>query len=106
MDLTLRVLGVVRSPLTDPATAPRFETENAPQAELVMDPAYGAAAKGLTVVCVSKDLPFALSRFCGAEGIDDVEVVSAEGLNISPESRSRALDAAQARIDHALPLAA
>jgi tRNA-Thr(GGU) m(6)t(6)A37 methyltransferase TsaA len=49
MDLTLRVLGVVRSPLTDPATAPRFETENAPQAELVMDPAYGAAAKGLTV---------------------------------------------------------
>jgi len=49
MDLTLRVLGVVRSPLTDPATAPRFETENAPQAELVLDPAYRAATKSLTV---------------------------------------------------------
>ena len=49
MDLTLRVLGVVRSPLADPATAPRFETENAPPAELVMDPAYRIAAKSLEV---------------------------------------------------------
>lgn len=49
MDLTLRVLGVVRSALTDPATAPRFETENAPSAELVLDPAYQAAAKSLEV---------------------------------------------------------
>lgn len=30
-----------------------------------------------TVVCVSKDLPFALGRFCGAEGIDNVLVGSA-----------------------------
>lgn len=30
-----------------------------------------------TVVCVSKDLPFALARFCGAEGLDRVEVGSA-----------------------------
>ncbi len=49
MDMTLRVLGLVRSPLDDPATAPRFETENAPPAELVMDPAYRLAAKGLAV---------------------------------------------------------
>jgi thioredoxin-dependent peroxiredoxin len=28
------------------------------------------------VVCVSADLPFALNRFCGAEGIDDVTVGS------------------------------
>ena len=49
MDLTLRVLGVVRSPLADPVTAPRFETENAPPAELVMDPAYRTAAKSLEV---------------------------------------------------------
>ncbi len=47
MDLTLRVLGVVRSPLTDPATAPRFETENAPRAEVVLDPTYRTAAKSL-----------------------------------------------------------
>ena len=29
------------------------------------------------VVCVSKDLPFAQARFCGAEGIEDVTVASA-----------------------------
>lgn len=47
-----------------------------------------------------------LRQVFGFLGIDDVEVVSAEGLNISPELRSQALDAAQARIAHALPLAA
>lgn len=36
-----------------------------------------AADGGLTVLCVSKDLPFALNRFCGAEGIDDVTSASA-----------------------------
>ena len=36
-----------------------------------------AAARGLTVVCVSRDLPFALSRFCGAEGIENVISASA-----------------------------
>ena len=29
------------------------------------------------MVCVSKDLPFALSRFCGAEGIENVTTASA-----------------------------
>lgn len=28
------------------------------------------------VLCISKDLPFAMSRFCGAEGIDNVEILS------------------------------
>ena len=32
---------------------------------------------GLTVVCVSNDLPFALGRFCGAEGIENVTSASA-----------------------------
>lgn len=36
-----------------------------------------AAASGATVVCVSKDLPFAQSRFCGAEGIENVTTASA-----------------------------
>jgi thioredoxin-dependent peroxiredoxin len=31
----------------------------------------------VTVVCVSKDLPFALGRFCGANGIENVVVGSA-----------------------------
>ncbi|WP_428559649.1 MAG: tRNA (N6-threonylcarbamoyladenosine(37)-N6)-methyltransferase TrmO [Solidesulfovibrio sp. DCME] len=47
MDMTLRIVGRVRSPLTDPKTAPRFETENAPQAQILLDPAYRAAAKSL-----------------------------------------------------------
>lgn len=36
-----------------------------------------AAARGLSVLCVSKDLPFALARFCGAEGIENVTSASA-----------------------------
>ena len=37
----------------------------------------GAAAMPEThVLCVSADLPFALSRFCGAEGIDKVDTAS------------------------------
>ena len=36
-----------------------------------------AARAGTTVICVSEDLPFAMSRFCGAEGIENVKVASA-----------------------------
>ena len=36
-----------------------------------------AAGKADTVVlCISKDLPFAHKRFCGAEGIENVETLS------------------------------
>ncbi len=28
------------------------------------------------VLCISRDLPFAQSRFCGAEGIENVETLS------------------------------
>lgn len=36
-----------------------------------------AGLEGTKVVCVSKDLPFAQARFCGAEGIENVTVASA-----------------------------
>jgi len=37
-----------------------------------------AASKGdVVVLCVSKDLPFAAKRFCGAEGIENVVTASA-----------------------------
>jgi thiol peroxidase len=36
-----------------------------------------AAAGGVNVLCVSKDLPFAQKRFCGAEGIENVTTASA-----------------------------
>ncbi|NKB89562.1 MAG: thiol peroxidase [Acidobacteria bacterium] len=35
-----------------------------------------ASERGLTVLCVSADLPFAQGRFCGAEGIENVETLS------------------------------
>lgn len=35
-----------------------------------------AERKGVNVLCVSADLPFAQSRFCGAEGIDNVTSAS------------------------------
>ena len=35
-----------------------------------------AAFDDTVVLCVSKDLPFAMKRFCGAEGIDKVMLVS------------------------------
>jgi thiol peroxidase len=35
-----------------------------------------AAMPDTRVLCVSADLPFALGRFCGAEGIDNVETAS------------------------------
>ena len=36
-----------------------------------------AAESGVTVLCVSNDLPFAQKRFCGAEGIENVTTASA-----------------------------
>jgi len=36
-----------------------------------------AGLEDTTVLCVSKDLPFAQARFCGAEGIENVTVASA-----------------------------
>ena len=36
-----------------------------------------AGASGVSVLCVSKDLPFAQNRFCGAEGIENVISASA-----------------------------
>lgn len=35
-----------------------------------------AELKNTAVLCVSKDLPFAQTRFCGAEGIENVEMLS------------------------------
>lgn len=35
-----------------------------------------AALDNTKVLCISKDLPFAQNRFCGAEGIENVEMLS------------------------------
>lgn len=37
---------------------------------------WAAAQENTVVICVSKDLPFAASRFCGAEGIENVLTAS------------------------------
>jgi thiol peroxidase len=39
--------------------------------------ALAAELPNTKVICVSKDLPFALGRFCGAEGIENVITTSA-----------------------------
>lgn len=36
-----------------------------------------ASVPNVSVLCISKDLPFALGRFCGAEGIANVKSLSA-----------------------------
>ena len=36
-----------------------------------------AGKENAVVLCISKDLPFAQSRFCAAEGIENVEMLSA-----------------------------
>ncbi|MCB5285826.1 MAG: thiol peroxidase [Candidatus Cloacimonetes bacterium] len=38
--------------------------------------AEAAKVKNAAILCVSRDLPFALGRFCGAEGIDKVITLS------------------------------
>jgi tRNA-Thr(GGU) m(6)t(6)A37 methyltransferase TsaA len=45
----LRPIGHVRSPLTDPATAPKQGSEGAPDAWLVLDPEGAEGARDLTV---------------------------------------------------------
>ncbi|MEP3383605.1 MAG: thiol peroxidase, partial [Flavobacteriaceae bacterium] len=35
-----------------------------------------AKLENTTVLCISKDLPFAQARFCGAEGIENVDMLS------------------------------
>ncbi|WP_172919537.1 thiol peroxidase [Capnocytophaga canis] len=35
-----------------------------------------AALDNVVIACISKDLPFAFSRFCAAEGIDDLVMLS------------------------------
>lgn len=38
--------------------------------------AEAAKVKNAVILCISRDLPFALGRFCGAEGIDRVVTLS------------------------------
>ncbi|OGR35712.1 MAG: tRNA (N6-threonylcarbamoyladenosine(37)-N6)-methyltransferase TrmO [Desulfovibrionales bacterium GWA2_65_9] len=49
IDMTLTVLGYVRSKLTDRETAPKSGAEGAPEAWLELDPAYAPALLGLEV---------------------------------------------------------
>jgi len=44
------------------------------------------------VVCVSRDLPFALARFCGAEGIEDVTAASSYNSTFGDDYGVRLLD--------------
>lgn len=54
----------------------------------------GAALTDAVVVCVSMDLPFALKRFCAAEGIAGVRTASAFRSNFGTEYGVRIVDGA------------
>jgi tRNA-Thr(GGU) m(6)t(6)A37 methyltransferase TsaA len=49
MDIQLRQIGRVESPLKDPASAPRQADEGAPEAWLVLEPAVGDGLRGIRV---------------------------------------------------------
>lgn len=51
-----------------------------------------AGLEDATVVCVSEDLPFAQSRFCGAEGIENVRMGSAFRSGFGEDFGVRLLD--------------
>lgn len=44
-----------------------------------------AAKDGVTVLCISEDLPFAFKRFCGAENLDKVVTASAFRSNFGKD---------------------
>ena len=44
------------------------------------------------VICVSRDLPFALARFCGAEGIEDVTAATAYNSTFGDDYGVRLVD--------------
>ena len=44
-----------------------------------------ASLKNTVVLCIAKDLPFALKRFCGAENIKNVESLSAFRSNFAKD---------------------
>ncbi|MBK8462669.1 MAG: thiol peroxidase [Nigerium sp.] len=51
-----------------------------------------AGLENTTVVCASADLPFALGRFCGAEGIDNVVVGSSFRSDFATDYGTKLLD--------------
>lgn len=53
-----------------------------------------ATLEDTTVLCVSADLPFALRRFCGAEGIDNVLVASSFRTGFGDDYGVRMVDGA------------
>ena len=62
-----------------------------------------ASLDNTTVVCASADLPFALGRFCGAEGIDNVTVGSTFRSTFADDYGTKMVDgplAGQADGDH------
>jgi FMN-dependent NADH-azoreductase len=66
----------------------------------------GGAYAGTAVETAVDHQEAYLKTMLGFFGVTDVTVVRAEGLGISPEHRTKAIEAALAQIESALPLAA
>lgn len=54
--------------------------------------ASAGSLKNTVVLCVSEDLPFAQKRFCGAEGISNVETLSAFRSTFSSDYHLEIID--------------
>ncbi len=54
---------------------PSIDTPTCAMSVRKFNQSAGAAANAV-VLCISADLPFAQSRFCGAEGLDNVQTLS------------------------------
>jgi len=67
--------GFIALPLPDGADANTVLILTPPHAAPDLEQ-RAAALQNAVVLCVSADLPFALSRFCGAEGIENVVTLS------------------------------
>jgi thiol peroxidase len=58
-----------------------------------------ASLENTVVLCISKDLPFAMKRFCGAEGISNVVTLSDFRNNFSQSYGVQLVDGAFAGLD-------
>jgi len=58
-----------------------------------------ASLQNTVVLCISKDLPFAMKRFCGAEGISNVVALSDFRNNFSEKYGVQLADGAFAGLD-------
>lgn len=75
-DRTVRTLGSYAGKVLIISTIPSIDTGVCSAQTRRFNSEASAISDGVKIITVSADLPFALRRFCGAEGIDSHETLS------------------------------